>query len=66
MLVNDMRKVGQCRIISNDERRGFSLNLGFVCKCVSARNVGSSLYLGLKKGFVVSAISKVIYKFVRT
>ena len=39
---------------------GFSLSLGFVCKCVSAKNVGSSLYLDLKKGFVVAAVSKVI------
>ena len=56
-----MHKVGLCWIISNDERGGFSLSLGLVCKWVSARNVGSSLYLGLKKGFVVAAISKVIY-----
>ena len=55
-----MHKVGLCWIISNDERGGFSLSLGLVCKCVSERNVGSSLYLGLKKGFVVAAISKVI------
>ena len=39
---------------------GFSLSLGFVCKCVSAKNVGSSLYLDLNKGFVVAAVSKVI------
>ena len=31
------------------------MSLGFVCKCVSAKNVGSSLYLDLKKGFVVAA-----------
>ena len=43
-----------------------SLSLGFVCKRVSAKNVGSSLYLGLKKGFVLAAISQVIYKFVST
>ena len=36
---------------------GFSLSLGFVCKCVSAKNVGSSLYLDLKKGLVVAAIT---------
>ena len=36
---------------------GFSLSLGFVCKCVSAKNVGSSLYLDLKKVFVVAAIT---------
>ena len=36
---------------------GFSLSLGFVCKCVRAKNVGSSLYLDLKKGFVVAAIT---------
>ena len=60
MLVNDMCKVGYCWIISNDERGGFSLSFGFVCKCVSGRNVGS-LYLGLKKGLVAAAISKVIY-----
>ena len=37
--------------------QGFSLSLGFVCKCVSAKNVRSSLYLDLKKGFVVAAIT---------
>ena len=37
-----------------------------VCKCVIAKNVGSSLYLGRKKGFLVAAISKVIYKIVST
>ena len=36
---------------------GFSQSLGFVCNCVSAKNVGSSLYLDLKKGFVVAAIT---------
>ena len=36
------------------------------CKCVILKNVGSLLYLDLKKGFVVAAISKVIYKFVST
>ena len=45
---------------NNDERGGFSLSPGFVCKCVSAKNLGSSLYLGLKKGFVVATISKVL------
>ena len=52
--------------MSNDERGGFSQSLGFVCKCFSAKNVASSLYLGLNKGFVVAAISKVIYNIVST
>ena len=45
---------------------GFSLSLGFVCKCFSAKNVGSSLYLDLKKGFVAAAITLFILQVTPT
>ena len=50
-------KTLQSRTLYSNALAGFSLSLGFVCRCVSAKNVGSSLYLDLKKGFVVAAIT---------
>ena len=54
-----MLNVGCKKIVISQKKTlaGFILSLGFVCKCVSAKNVGSSLYLDLKKGFVVAAIT---------
>ena len=45
---------------------GFSLSLGFVCKCFSAKNVGSSWYLDLEKGFVAAAITLFILQVTPT
>ena len=52
----------------SNERSGFSPYNGFVFKCVSARNVRGPLYLylALEKGFVVTAISEVVYRFIST
>ena len=51
-------KIGQIENVTVKKTlAGFSLSLGLVCNCVSAKNVGSSLYLDLKKGFVVAAIT---------
>ena len=66
MLVNDVRDVRYCWVTCDNERSSFSPCHGFVFKCVSARNVRSPLYLGLEKGFVVTAISEVVYKFIST
>ena len=52
--------------LCDNERSGCSPYIGFVFRCVSARNVRGPLYLGLEKGFVVTAISEVVYKFIST
>ena len=52
--------------LCDNERNGCSPYNGFVFKCVSARNVRGSLYLALEKGFFVTPIREVVYKFIGT